>query len=586
MFTITAKNEPVRIDTVSFHTDLSTAVTAIVYTKPGNYIGFESTPSAWRKVAEATTIGAGNGKPTMIPRQDFESFTLGIGETVALYVTMTTPNIRYTRTEILTGDPVVSDEYLTVSAGDGVADYPFATEFFLYQPRIFNGMVHYAVDSECFAMAPVGYAFQVQHSQSVPQSQVVGQMASIMEQILLGQVQTVPSLKAFVDQHDLSIQGVDVTPMQTPCTPIRSGLACTALETNAIMRKANTLPIGEVKYEMLAINENVSEEVNRVFQALYVGNKPVSNSLEVELRSSQMVEEMTDLQKEAFANATLAFLRGPLEAQNVSLLCVRVNGQSVRSLDNEANRRLQRSDDDAVQSTASSSLSVSTTITGEYRPPPYVDFNEAVSDAIDGDPTGYEGEIKRSDEYFEVYDAVEKLKAKEDNVAVGADKVLAPPEASAKPFSQTPGFIILIAVLIGCVLLCGIYFLGRSRQKNRNNEELLDSGDYLGKYDDNRGFLQKFLPRRGQKSIEEAEVGWADMPYAEVTYAKPYTDQKPGVVADNVNDEYGSAIVADVTTANGIDDKPKPPTPASLPGVNRMDQSYDDYRDNPRREYA
>lgn len=213
MFTVTSGNETIEISSISVHTDFASGtVTALVYVKEGGYLGFENDPVAWRKVAESTVLGNGAGKPTMIPREHFDPITMGPDQTIALYVTLDKPDIRYTRTATPAGNPVASSAQLSINAGAGLADYPFATEFFMYQPRVFNGLIHYASAADCYPLSEVGYAFNVHHSRSISQRQLTGQVASSLEQVVVGLVESQPTLRAFKQDHAMSVHEVRVTP--------------------------------------------------------------------------------------------------------------------------------------------------------------------------------------------------------------------------------------------------------------------------------------------------------------------------------------------------------------------------------------
>jgi len=211
MFTVTSKQKPVRITTLSFHTDYFDGnVTAIVYTRLGDFVGYENQPRAWRKIAESSLRGAGSGFPSTIPKADFEPVDMVANETVAFYITLTTADIRYTRTNITLGKPLASDENIHVNAGVGLADYPFASEFFIYSPRSFNGMVHYISEAECLPSLNVTYAFNVHHSVDITGEELNRLMSSNVEAKARQLLLTQPALMNYTKSSTVSVDSVFV----------------------------------------------------------------------------------------------------------------------------------------------------------------------------------------------------------------------------------------------------------------------------------------------------------------------------------------------------------------------------------------
>ena len=207
MFTVTAKEEAVRITTLSFHTDNSKGnVTAMVYTKMGDFVGYENEPRAWKKISESTLWGAGGGYPSMIPIMDFESVHLLPNETAAFYITLTTADIRYSNTKNTTlGSPIASDDYLDVSAGVGLADYPFASEYFLYAPREFNGVVHFSKEADCLPLLKMTYSFNIHHPADIVGSELYRLVANNVETSARSLLDTQPILLDWAKNHHVSV---------------------------------------------------------------------------------------------------------------------------------------------------------------------------------------------------------------------------------------------------------------------------------------------------------------------------------------------------------------------------------------------
>jgi hypothetical protein len=172
MFTVTAKAKtPIKITTLSFHTlNQEKDVTVIVHTKQGDFVGFEeSTPGMegnFRSVHEGSWPGVREPNPF----QDFEPVFVYPNETVSFYITLKTAEMMYSIANGTLGSAVASNEYLQVNAGVGVADFPFASEYFLYYTRAFNGVVHYSSDARCLPMMNITFALNINYSSDLPGS--------------------------------------------------------------------------------------------------------------------------------------------------------------------------------------------------------------------------------------------------------------------------------------------------------------------------------------------------------------------------------------------------------------------------------
>lgn len=105
------------------------------------------------------------------------------------------------------------------------------------------------------------------------------------------------------------------------------------------------------------------------FDAQYVGDRPLESQIIVTLEGN-FEKDLSDEERAYYEEVTEAYLLDQLAAMKVNVLGVSVSGQNVVNVDGQG-RRLK------------SQLNLATTITGEYRPPPEVDFDGVVTDAID-----------------------------------------------------------------------------------------------------------------------------------------------------------------------------------------------------------
>ncbi len=132
---------------------LETELCVEVYTKSGTHVGFESdvtenidgtwSSPSWSTIGAGTTIGNGEGEPTLLPIGSTDPIFISPGETRAFYVTMLTPDMRYTEPKFgeVTGDVFSSSSegHLELLVGSAVS-YAFLDN---WPNRIFNGAVVY-----------------------------------------------------------------------------------------------------------------------------------------------------------------------------------------------------------------------------------------------------------------------------------------------------------------------------------------------------------------------------------------------------------------------------------------------------------
>jgi hypothetical protein len=116
-----------------------------IWTRPGSYVGFTGSSSGWTQVgtASVTSLGTGVGTPIPIP----VNVTIPAGATQAFYL-HSSAGVDYTNGSSL-GAVYVQDTFLQILEGHG------GTYFALtFQPRVWNGTVHYEVGPSCVINSP------------------------------------------------------------------------------------------------------------------------------------------------------------------------------------------------------------------------------------------------------------------------------------------------------------------------------------------------------------------------------------------------------------------------------------------------
>ena len=139
MFDIIATNA---VEILSFDASPMGNTTIEIYYKVGTWNGFANSPSEWTFIGSAPIIYTGGITPTNIP----VNIVIPAGETYAFYVTSsnTSVSLNYSNGTNV-GNVYSSDANISFIEGGGL-DYPFtAGTGSVYQPRIWNGNINYAL---------------------------------------------------------------------------------------------------------------------------------------------------------------------------------------------------------------------------------------------------------------------------------------------------------------------------------------------------------------------------------------------------------------------------------------------------------
>jgi hypothetical protein len=129
------------ITSIDFHTDLLSNIKVIVYTKEGSFSGSEFKPNDWTVIADTNVTGQGYYKRTPIPSIDFQEVSVPNGGTRGFYVSIDQAGLLYSDVE---GDRSLGDSWserngFRIHIGSGLQ----GTFSNVFQPKIFNGGVHY-----------------------------------------------------------------------------------------------------------------------------------------------------------------------------------------------------------------------------------------------------------------------------------------------------------------------------------------------------------------------------------------------------------------------------------------------------------
>jgi hypothetical protein len=139
MFDIVATNS---VTILSFDASPMGNTTIEIYYKVGTWNGFANTPSAWTFVGSAPVTYTGSFTAVAVP----VNITIPAGQTYAFYVTSNTSAVSLNYTDGTgVGNVYSSDANISFLQGGGM-EYPFTQNTgAVYQPRVWNGRIHYAL---------------------------------------------------------------------------------------------------------------------------------------------------------------------------------------------------------------------------------------------------------------------------------------------------------------------------------------------------------------------------------------------------------------------------------------------------------
>lgn len=142
MFDIVATNSVI---ITSFDASPMQNTTIAIYYKAGTWNGFANSPASWTYIGSAPVTATGGVVPVPVP----VNITIPAGETYAFYVTSNNTNVSLNYSDgTNVGNVYTSDANITFLEGGGM-DYPFTQGTgAVYQPRVWNGRIHYALANQ------------------------------------------------------------------------------------------------------------------------------------------------------------------------------------------------------------------------------------------------------------------------------------------------------------------------------------------------------------------------------------------------------------------------------------------------------
>jgi hypothetical protein len=245
MFSITAKQD---IEVLTFEfahlargEGTTTAMTTDgqqpieVYVKPGaDFLSGVGVASEWTSMMNSessssatTTEAAEDGTTTtlltayespgapgtsIIPTASLKRVKIATGESVSFYITLTEPRMKVSLTEggsgLTTSAPYVEDEYVQLSVGVGLQEYPFPN--FTDLDRVFHGLIHYRTTANPKGLECIGFSTTTVISLkfAVQLTATVDKFKSTVTEVLSSYLVNQVELRKMAEIHNLALEGV------------------------------------------------------------------------------------------------------------------------------------------------------------------------------------------------------------------------------------------------------------------------------------------------------------------------------------------------------------------------------------------
>ena len=273
------------------------------------------------------------------------------------------------------------------------------------------------------------------------------------------------------------------------------------------MKHDDSLRPGLLKHQLLDYYEDIRLSVGLLFETHYVGEKPGEATAVIAVYSKSQATIMSNTTQDNFEQSIMEFLQDSHRARNITILDVQVIDQVLIIGDNTSQSRfLQREEDDDPSSfKPASTVEVSVNVVGEYRPPPEVDFSGVVEDAIDAEPQALEKSIRRSDEYFDIFEKIKVLSSPSNITDVPT------PSPSGDNSAAKALAAVFTLLLVGFAVFLG-YFYYRRRQKNN----VIDAEVFVeesGLLQEKRKTFSGFRGRRSGVNGTIMDESSTDMPW-------------------------------------------------------------------------
>lgn len=505
---------------VDFHTDkpIGSLMNYEVWTKGGSYKGFESNESAWTLHNKGVSISNGSGSGTPIDRQNFEPIRIEVGEVLGFYLTLDHFDLRYTDGSE-EGSTYKFNRDLIITEGIGIGSYRFGESF--YRPRIWNGVIHYinadvsieisnapsilpsvapSPSSTAATEVPVSFKFNVNYPSSMEIDNLMNFIRESVETrlgVLLAEGNIVLGLRGGYSR--VYVTNVLVKQAVDPSSFIKCKIdskqlmtMCTLVEVVVTVSHSGAVSEADLKNFFLKYLEDLALSVaNSQMGLQYVGEIPSVVRTVITLSGNNFKNRMVSQQTLSFEQTVKAFLQNEFGSISVKINDVKVEDQSL------VRRRKLRKRSHSPIKEAKPDFEITTTISGEYIPPPDIDFSATVDESFSKNGQLFVQGVSKMD-FFEGVTGVEtdSVSTNQENNDITSTQSIstsapsrsiqmvmgAEDDATDSFFQKT--FTVSVYVLLGLLLLTVLVFFTRKRQREKKHhipriEELMENRTFI-----------------------------------------------------------------------------------------------------------
>lgn len=290
MFTVQTSSDSITVLSMEISANpVGTEMDVAIYTKLGDYVGVETDPSQWEKIVDASLTPAREGHGTPIPEDQFKNFTMGKNELRAFFVSLKSSDLRYKRSADGTeaGQPFVSDGYLSVNSGIGLAEYGFSNQIF--PSRLFSGIFYYSHATDCSAPSSkvlVTYSFLARSKESaVSRDQLIDELNSLVDGAVKSLLDS--DLSTIRDEYKTEVETVTSATSiseQANC-PVAGWSDCALIDCKVTLTHSTTIAGGNLNYLLLSSSDKVTTIVREgALDVEYAGYATLKTSLLVALQ--------------------------------------------------------------------------------------------------------------------------------------------------------------------------------------------------------------------------------------------------------------------------------------------------------------
>jgi len=283
MFTIVTKDDPIDILALEFFANPTAKTLQVeIYTKLGDYKGFEDNSTVWEKIANIAIAAPPSDRHSLlIPMSDFKAFTMNPNELRAMFITLQTSDLRYKYgSGLQQGQTFYSDGYLSVNVGIGHANYGFGKRIF--PARLFSGAIHYSHHADCTMPRSKSMVHFTYYTRPRNEAMKRIEMVNELDRLVRKSISDIlnEDMLELREEKGIMLESIETDSSieheeQEKC-PVNGWSACVKLESKVTLSHLKSIQSGYLQYLLLEKYPQVTEHAQTgSIQVFYGGRVPI-----------------------------------------------------------------------------------------------------------------------------------------------------------------------------------------------------------------------------------------------------------------------------------------------------------------------